>query len=195
MMSNLARVKQIVMDLLEDGREHTSDELREQIKKEGVELPKKSSTLRTAIYQLRNSGIEIYSRDRGVYQIQEKEAAHTLLEGFITLMPEQKVRACYIYVHSDGNLVLNGELNREIKSREIEICINHDGKKIALIPDGKNCHKFTKSGRVKNMELLGKLRRGHVSIPAVFEMKKNENADIWMGEICKNMKFRTKTTK
>lgn len=42
MMSNLARVKQIVMDLLEDGREHTSDELREQIKKEGVELPKKA---------------------------------------------------------------------------------------------------------------------------------------------------------
>lgn len=61
-----------------------------------------------------------------------------------------------------------------------------------MIPDGKNCHKFTKSGRVKNTKLLGKLRSEHESIPAAFEMKKSENADIWLGELCKNIKFRTK---
>ena len=59
-----------------------------------------------------------------------------------------------------------------------------------MIPDGKNCHKFTKSDRVKNTKLLGKLRSEHESIPAAFEMKKSENADIWLGELCKNIKFR-----
>lgn len=89
-MSKLAKVKSIVLTLLSDGKEHTSDEIRSIISKEGLELDKKSSTLRTAIYQLRISGVEIYSPDRGIYQIKEKENSYPVLKDFTTLMPEKE---------------------------------------------------------------------------------------------------------
>ncbi len=190
MISKLARVKNIVLEVLNDGKEHTSDEIKRRIGEEGIELDNKCSTLRTAIYQLRNSGIDIYSKDRGVYQIKDKnmQERNSILQGFTTLMPEQKLSSKYIYIHADGKLILNGRLNSEIKSRQIEIRISDNGKKLALIPDGEYNHKFTKNGSTKNMTLLKKLKNKHVSLPVTYEMKLDTNSGIWMGEICQNKK-------
>lgn len=107
MVSKLSCVKNIVLEVLADGMEHTSDEMRKRIDEEGIELDKKYSTLRTAIYQLRNNGTEIYSRDRGIYQIKEKntEECYPILKGFTTLMPEKKISPKYVYVHADGSLI------------------------------------------------------------------------------------------
>lgn len=187
MDSKIAKIKKIVLNLLADGKEYSSDEIRNFIKEEGVELDKKSSALRTAIYQLRNSGVEIYSRDRGVYQIREKKRESQLLKDFITLMPEQKITPRCVYVHSDGTLVLNGKLNNAIETRKIELKINVDGKKLALIPEGENCHKFTKNGCTKNMEVVKRLKSSHISIPATFEMELDKESGIWIGSIRKNM--------
>lgn len=140
-----------------------------------------------AHYQMRSNGIRIYSRDRGVYQILEnveKEEAPFLQE-FTTLLPEEKNSPKCIYVHSDGSLNFNGKLNGEIKSRQIEIRISDDGKRIVLIPDGKNNHKFTKSGRTKNTELIRTLKKKHIGVPATFEMERYMDSEIWIGEIIK----------
>ena len=189
MSSKLAKVKNSILVLLSDGKEHCSDEMRDFIQEEGIDLDKNSSALRTAIYQLRNSGINIYSRERGVYQIKEKEKEdiHPFLKDFTTLMPEQKISPKCIYVHGDGSLVLNGRLNAEIKTRQVEIKISNDGKKLALVPDGENNHKFTKSGRTKNTELVKKLKSKHISVPATFEMEQNKDSGIWIGEIHRNV--------
>lgn len=189
MASKLGNVKNIILELLSDGMEHTSDEMRSRINEEGIELDKKCSTLRTAIYQLRNSGNEIYSRDRGIYQLKEKKKKedYPILAEFTTLMPEEKVFPCYIYVHMDGSIVLNGKLNKEIKSRQIEIKITNSGKQIALIPNGEHNHKFTKSGKTKNMELLKKLKSNHLGVPATYEMELDKKTGIWIGEIGKNI--------
>lgn len=187
MASKIAKVKNIVLDLLSDGKEHSSEEMKILIQKDGIELDKKSNVLRTAIYQMRSSGIRIYSRDRGVYQILEnveKEEAPFLQE-FTTLLPEEKNSPKCIYVHSDGSLNFNGKLNGEIKSRQIEIRISDDGKRIVLIPDGKNNHKFTKSGRTKNTELIRTLKKKHIGVPATFEMERYMDSEIWIGEIIK----------
>ena len=102
-------------------------------------------------------------------------------------MPEQKISPKCIYVHGDGSLVLNGRLNAEIKTRQVEIKISNDGKKLALVPDGENNHKFTKSGRTKNTELVKKLKSKHISVPATFEMEQNKDSGIWIGEIHRNV--------
>ena len=190
MTSKLAKVKNSVLVLLSDGREHSSDEIKALIQEEGIELDRNSSTLRTAIYQLRNSGIDIYSRERGVYQIKEKEKERDspFLKDFTTLMPEKKVSPKCIYVHGDGSLVLNGSLNAEIKTRQVEIKVSNDGKKLALIPDGENNHKFTKSGRTQNMELVKKLKSKRINVPTTFEMAQNKDSGIWIGEIHRNEK-------
>jgi len=195
MVSKLSRVKNIVLEVLSDGMEHTSDEMRSRISEEGIELDKKCSTLRAAIYQLRNNGTEIYSRDRGIYQIKEKntEECYPILKGFTTLMPEKKISPKYVYVHADGSIILNGKLNKEINSRQIEIRINNNGKKLALIPDGKNNHKFTKNGSTKNIGLLKEFRSKHIGVPATYAMELDKNSGIWIGEMCKNMN--TKKTK
>ena len=188
MMSKLAKVKSIILSLLADGKEHSSDEIRSIINKEGLELDKKSSTLRTAIYQLRVSGVEIYSRDRGIYQIKEKENSCLVLKDFTTLMPEKRISPKCIYIHEDGSLVFNGKLNQEIRSREIEIKIHNNGREVALIPNGEYCHKFTKSGRSKNTELVKKLKSKHINIPATFEMEQDKDSGIWFGKLLNKAK-------
>lgn len=189
MVSKLSQVKNIILEILSDGMEHTSDEMRSRINKEGIELDKKCSTLRTAIYQLRNNGTEIYSRDRGIYQIKEKstEEYYPILKGFTTLIPEKKISPKYVYIHADGSIILNGKLNKEINSRQIEIRINNNGKKLALIPDGKNNHKFTKNGSTKNIGLLKELKNKHIGVPVTYAIELDKDSGIWIGELCKNM--------
>ena len=193
MVSKLSQVKNIVLEILSDGLEHTSDEMRSCIKEKGVDLEEKSGTLRTAIYQLRNNGTEIYSRDRGVYQIKEKnrEEVYPILQGFTTLIPEKKVSPTYVYVHADGSIILNGKLNKEIKSRQIEIRINNYGKKLALIPDGTDNHKFNKNGSTKNIGLLKALKSKRIGVPVTYVMELDKNSGIWIGEVYKNTSIST----
>lgn len=72
MKSKLATVKEIILELLSDENEYTTGDIQKQIQNSGLELDSKSGVIRTAIYQLRSSGIEIYSRDRGIYQLRKK---------------------------------------------------------------------------------------------------------------------------
>ena len=188
MVSKISKVKNIILSLLADGKEHSSDEIRDIISKEGLELDRKSNTLRAAIYQLRASGVEIYSRDRGIYQIKQSENNCLELNDFTTLIPEKKVSPKCIYIHEDGSLVLNGKLNQEIKSREIEIKIHNSGKEVALIPNGECCHKFTKSGRTKNADLIKRLKSKHVNIPATFEMEQDKTSGVWFGKLHNKIK-------
>lgn len=134
--------------------------------------------------------IYIYSRDRGIYQLQEKsrKTDYKLLEGFISLIPEQKVFPKYLYVHSDGRLILNSTLNREIKSREIEIKINNNCRKIALIPNGDKNHRFTKNGTTRNVQLVRILTTKKIQIPAAFKMELDTESGVWIGELDKNIK-------
>ena len=129
------------------------------------------------------SGVEIYSPDRGIYQIKEKENSHPVLKDFTTLMPEKRISPKCIYIHEDGSLFFNGKLNQEIKSREVEIRLHNNGKEVALIPDGENCHKFTKSGRSKNTELVKKLKSKHINMPATFEIEQDNDSGIWFGKL------------
>jgi hypothetical protein len=78
----------------------------------------------------------------------------------------------------------------EIKSRQIEIRVSSDGKKLALIPDGENNHKFTKSGRTKNEELVKRLKNKRIGIPATYEMEQDKDSGIWIGEIHKSFKVK-----
>ena len=127
------------------------------------------------------------------YQIkQNKDEYYSVLKDFTTLMPEEKSNPKYLYIHTDGNIVLNGKLNKEIVSRQIEIRINDNGRKLALIPNGENYHKFTKSGVAKNTAIIKKLRNKRISIPVAYEMNLDKSLGIWIGEICKSTKNKIK---
>ena len=83
-------------------------------------------------------------------------------------------------------------MNKEIVSRQIEIRINDNGRKLALIPNGENYHKFTKSGVAKNTAIIKKLRNKRISIPVAYEMNLDKSLGIWIGEICKSTKNKIK---
>lgn len=185
MASKLSKVKEIILELLSDENEHTTDDIHKQIVNCGLEWDSKSSVVRTAIYQLRSSGIDIYSRDRGIYQLRKKrgEENNPLLKDFVTILPNQKSSPKCVYVHSNGKITMSGRLNAEIKTRQIEIRISSDVKKMALIPNGEHSHKFTKAGGAKNDELVKKLKKRHYTLPVTFIMEQDETSGIWIGEI------------
>ena len=70
MASKLARVKEIILELLSDENEYTTDDIQKQIVNCGIDLESKSSVMRTAIYQLRRAyGRGFIINTNGVYRI------------------------------------------------------------------------------------------------------------------------------
>lgn len=94
-----------------------------------------------------------------------------------------------VYVHANGKITMSGKLNVEMKTRQIEIRISSDVKKMAFIPNGEHSHKFTKVGGTKNDELAKKLKSRHYAFPVTFLMEKDEESGVWIGEIIKKTKM------
>ena len=183
------KAEKIILDLLADGKEHSSDEIRRVLAQKGILSNRKYDVLRMSIYQLRKNGTEIYSRKRGVYQIEQKEKPDEIKknypnpEDFVIVLPEEKTTPKYLYIQEDGYIRLNGKLNREIKSRQIEIRRTNDAEEIMLIPDGENSHKFTKNGHVKNTELVKEIKKKYKEFPVVFRMEWYANCKAWVGRV------------
>ena len=43
------------------------------------------------------------------------------LKGFVVLKPNKRIARRCVYIHEDGKIILNGALNSEVGSRDIEI--------------------------------------------------------------------------
>lgn len=188
MASKLARVKETILELLSDEKEYTTDDIRKYIINEGIALDSKSSVIRTAIYQLRSNGVDIFSRDRGIYQIRKREIreSNPLLKDLVTILPNEKTSPQRVYIHSNGKITISGKLNADIKTRQIEIRISSDAKRMALIPNGEHAHRFTKAGGTRNDELSKKLKSKHFSMPVTYMMEQDEKSGIWIGKMIKN---------
>lgn len=187
MASKLARVKETILKLLSDEQEYTTDDIRKYIINEGIDLDSKSSVIRTAIYQLRSSGVDIFSRDRGIYQLRKRKIreSNPLLKDLVTILPSEKTSPQRVYIHSDGKITISGKLNADIKTRQIEIRISSDAKRMALIPNGEHAHRFTKAGGTRNDELSKKLKSKHFSMPVTYMMEQDEKSGIWIGKMIK----------
>ena len=187
MASKLARVKETILELLSDEKEYTTDDIRKYIINEGIDLDSKSSVIRTAIYQLRSNGVDIFSRDRGIYQIRKREIreSNPLLKDLVTILPNEKTSPQRVYIHSNGKITISGKLNADIKTRQIEIRISSDAKRMALIPNGEHAHRFTKAGGTRNDELSKKLKSKHFSMPVTYMMEQDEKTGIWIGKMIK----------
>lgn len=187
MASKLARVKETILELLSDEQEYTTDDIRKYIINEGIDLDSKSSVIRTAIYQLRSSGVDIFSRDRGIYQLRKRKIreSNPLLKDLVTILPSEKTSPQRVYIHSDGKITISGKLNADIKTRQIEIRISSDAKRMALIPNGEHAHRFTKAGGTRNDELSKKLKSKHFSMPVTYMMEQDEKSGIWIGKMIK----------
>ena len=187
MASKLARVKETILELLSDEKEYTTDDIRKYIINEGIDLDSKSSVIRTAIYQLRSSGVDIFSRDRGIYQLRKRKIreSNPLLKDLVTILPSEKTSPQRVYIHSDGKITISGKLNADIKTRQIEIRISSDAKRMALIPNGEHAHRFTKAGGTRNDELSKKLKNKHFSMPVTYMMEQDEKSGIWIGKMIK----------
>ena len=185
MSSKLSTVKELILEILSTENEYTTEDIKKYISTKGITIDSNSSVIRTAIYQLRSTGLEIYSRDRGIYQLINKNPKENnlLLEDFETIYPNQRFAQKRVYIHPDGKVSMSGSLNSEIKTRLLEIRISKDFKKIALIPNGEHAHKFTKTGVAKNNTFIKIMKNRHRISPVTFNMKKQESSNIWIGQI------------
>ena len=81
---------------------------------------------------------------------------------------------------------MNGKLNGDINSRKIEIRIAEGGMKIALIVDGVDYHKFTKSGNTKNEQLVKMLSKKKAKFPICYDIEESSDGIVWTGCIRKS---------
>lgn len=179
-MSRLSCIKETIMEVLSDYKEHSMEQVWKEVQKKGVDIDIKNSAFRTALYQLRNSGIRIESKEKGLYYLKIEDES-IRLKGFTVLEPIERFSKKYIYVHENGKLVLNGKLNGEIISRNIEIRIADNGERIALIANGGRPHRFTKNGYTTNTELLKILARKKIKFPITYEIVEEEANYMWIG--------------
>ena len=111
--------------------------------------------------------------------------SNPLLKDLVTILPSEKTSPQRVYIHSDGKITISGKLNADIKTRQIEIRISSDAKRMALIPNGEHAHRFTKAGGTRNDELSKKLKSKHFSMPVTYMMEQDEKSGIWIGKMRK----------
>lgn len=103
---------------------------------------------------------------------------------FFVVMPQpRRNQEMKFSVTQDGEIRLNASLQKEIKSRKIEIIMYDNYKMCYLNPQGKNAHEFTKAGIAKNAELARKLACLGQEYPIVYRVAWDDKYRLWRGDL------------
>ena len=67
------QIKNIVLDVLSDGKEHTMTEIRDVVLSHNIKLDDKSTLLRNIMYHLKKENANFLNPTRGIYQLLSAE--------------------------------------------------------------------------------------------------------------------------
>ncbi len=74
-MTQSKRIKQLILNLLSDYKEHTTMEFKEVLATNGIQLISSSSLLRNVMFNLKKEFPNLENPRRGVYQLKNSEKA------------------------------------------------------------------------------------------------------------------------
>lgn len=72
-MLSSKQIKRIILELLSDGKEHTTQEIREHLSRNNIQLEKSSTLLRNVMYTLKKENQSLLNPTRGTYQLLLRE--------------------------------------------------------------------------------------------------------------------------
>lgn len=102
---------------------------------------------------------------------------------FEIIEPSRRKKANMVLsVFEDGTVSANGKLLEHFPEYYTEVRLKNDGTEIVLLSKGKNRINLGKNGRIKNYDIVQKLKKSKVRMPAYYVGEWDEEEQLWIGK-------------
>lgn len=202
-----ARIREVVLELLSDGKVHSTREIMECTVAKGLITDRNTDVVYNALFHMKRKGLIMSGPEKAQYisgcvdrvqnnKMQDCTNKNNVLKeskvvvSTINLDPQKysllqpmpgRYSRMTLMVKENGELRMNGTLMKKIRERNIEIFISKDLRNIVLNPSGTNTHKFTKAGTTKNREIVSMLKRVKIKLPVFYVVTWNDSIGAWEG--------------
>lgn len=205
-MGKYQKVREIVRNVLEDGKAHTAEELHRICESNGIEVSRNRSEIYNIVHQLKVRG-EIVSDEENRYILVVKDCGGSLCNtGGKNIEQRRNMQAItsskfdstdfeivnpairkeakqVISVFDNGDLAINGPLRKVLKTNQVELRIKKDCSQILLVPNGTVLLDITKNNRIKNYRIYEKLKSKKMKFPVYYVGEWNKEDEVWLGDL------------
>lgn len=196
-MGKYQRVREVVREMMKDGKVHTAEEMEKMCETKGINLYHDRGPIYNIVHQLKQKGEIISDGESGYVSIKGERISTTTnnigllsnigginLSDFEVVKPAVRKRTKQVIsVFENGDVAINDTLKKQLGVKEIEIRIRKDCRQIVLIPDGTEKIELGKNSRFKNYEIYEKIKERKMKFPVYYVGEWNDNNNLWLGEI------------
>lgn len=186
-------IKEKIIECMKDGKARKVEEINIYLEEHGIKIEKSSTALRNALFNLKQENNCLVNIKRGVYiwkndetkkNKDENEKIKYDLSDFITVQNfTKRENNLVVSIFEDGTVTLNKRLLECFPERRAQVKLKRDCSKMAIIKDGNEEIDFGKNGRIKNYDILDRLKRRKKKFPLYYVGNWDEQCGIWIGKI------------
>lgn len=198
-------IKEKIIECLkaESGKEKTTEEIKNYLEEKEVHIDKGTGAIRNALFNLKQENPSVVNVKRGVYAWREKNEKKVSdlhkkydFSDFITIANSKKREdKLMVSIFQDGTFALNTSLQKHLLKRTVEIRLKKDCSQLAIIKNGNESIDLGKNGRIKNYDILKKLKEHNKKFPAYYVGTWDEQEEIWIGNFLANNPNKKKNSK
>ena len=195
-MGKYQKVREVIREVMKDGKVHTPEELEMICKKKGIDLRNDRGPIYNIVHQLKQKGEIISDGENGYISLTvERENYNVLgndrmqvdLSDFEIVKPSiRKKTKQVISVFENGDIAFNEELVKQLDTNACEIRIKKDCRQLILLPNGTEKLDIGKNSRFKNYEINEKLKRRKIRFPVYYIGEWDDEKEFWLGELSTN---------
>ena len=181
-------IKKMVIEYLQDGKIHDVKEIREKLNEKGIKVDSKSSALRISLCNLKKEKI-LDNPEMGKYclkrnaKVENKNSSkYDFTEFEIIKSVTRKNTQLVMAIFEDGTVSLNTKLLELFPEHNVEIRIKKDCSQIALFPKGNSCINVGKNGRIKNYDIVERIKKSKIKLPTYYVGEWDDDEIVWIGE-------------
>ncbi len=125
-------VRECILELLADGREHKTSEIRKYVADKGVKLEPQSTLVRNILFSLKQEDPNFVNSGRGMYRIinsPEEDLYNEFKEAILVI--EQEIKLC-----KDFNWLTCNDSELEVARNKAQLLIelyNHIGRELKIL--------------------------------------------------------------
>lgn len=205
-MGKYQRVREIIREVMKDGKVHTAEELHKICEKEGLEINSNRAEIYNMVHQLKKKGEIMSDGEKGYLLAVQNNNSAIVTQKNKSTKEGQRIERCVfnsidmsefeivrpairkeakqvISVFDNGDLALNGVLRKILKTNQVEIYIKKDCSQILLVPGGEVLLDISKNNRIKNYNICEKLEKKKIKFPVYYVGEWDEEKEVWIGEL------------
>ena len=190
------KLEQLVKELLGDGQKLTMLEIKGAAKKKFPKEEYNAKQIYNFIYNMNGRG-ELCKTSDGKYymkgavkeknrKIEDESNTEMLLaefDDFEVIDPSTvKNPKAVLSVMSSGTIAMNPALLKHFEEYSAEIRLKKDCTEVIMLKNGNVMTNLGKQGRVKNYNLVDRLKHANVKLPTYFVGEWDEEKGLWHGK-------------